>query len=148
MLGFKDFNPVDYRPGEDDQVNHNAIKRRRQDEALSLAQRRARSRMLKRIKAKIAIGRKKAARRTASMQVLEKRANKQARNLIFKKLAKGKSRNDLPPARRMEIEKRLDKMKGRIQKIAQRILPKVRKMEMQRKQGKKVATDKKAAAGA
>jgi hypothetical protein len=148
MLGFKEFNPVEYRPGEDDQVNHNAIKRKRQDEALSIAQRRARSRMLKRIRNKLKIGRKRAMMRTANPQVLKKRANKQARNLIFKKLTKGKTRSELPPARRAEIEKRLDKMKGRIQKIAMRILPKVRKMEIARKKGQKVATDKKQAAGA
>ena len=148
MLGFKEFNPVDYRPGEDDQVNHNAIKRKRQDEALSIAQRRARSRMLKRIRNKLKIGRKRAMMRTANPKVLKKRANKQARNLIFKKLTKGKTRSELPPARRAEIEKRLDKMKGRIQKIAMRILPKVRKMEIARKKGQKVATDKRQAAGA
>ena len=148
MLGFKEFNPVEYRPGEDDQVNHNAIKRKRQDEALSIAQRRARSRMLKRIRNKLKIGRKRAMMRTANPQVLKKRANKQARNLIFKKLTKGKTRSELPPARRAEIEKRLDKMKGRIQKIAMRILPKVRKMEIARKKGQKVATDKRQAAGA
>jgi len=148
MLGFKEFNPAEYKPGEDDQVNHNAIKRKRQDEALSMQQRRARSRLMKRIRAKLKMGRKRASRRTANIGVLKKRSNKQARNLIFKKLSKGKSRSELAPARRQEIEKRLDKMKGRIQKIAMRILPKVRKMEMQRKQGKKVGTDKKVAAGA
>ena len=148
MLGFKEFNPAEYRPGEDDQVNHNAIKRKRQDEALSMQQRRARSRLMKRIRAKLKMGRKRASRRTANIGVLKKRSNKQARNLIFKKLSKGKSRSELAPARRQEIEKRLDKMKGRIQKIAMRILPKVRKMEIQRKQGKKVGTDKKVAAGA
>jgi hypothetical protein len=104
--------------------------------------------MLKRIRNKLKIGRKRAMMRTANPQVLKKRANKQARNLIFKKLTKGKTRSELPPARRAEIEKRLDKMKGRIQKIAMRILPKVRKMEIARKKGQKVATDKKQAAGA
>jgi len=148
MLGFKEFNPAEYKPGEDDQVNHNAIKRKRQDEALSMQQRRARSRLMKRIRAKLKMGRKRASRRTANIGVLKKRSNKQARNLIFKKLSKGKSRSELAPARRQEIEKRLDRMKGRISKIAMRILPKVRKMEIQRKQGKKVGTDKKVAAGA
>ena len=57
MLGFKEFNPVEYRPGEDDQVNHNAIKRKRQDEALSMQQRRARARLMKRIQAKVKMGR-------------------------------------------------------------------------------------------
>lgn len=148
MLGFKEFNPAEYRPGEDDQVNHNAIKRKKQDEALSFAQRRARSRLMKRIQAKVKRGRMKAKMRTAAPAVLKKRAAKQARNLIFRKLSKGKSRSELAPARRAEIEKRLDKMKGRIQKIALRIIPKVRKMELARKQGKKATTDKKAAAGA
>ena len=67
--------------------------------------------------------------------------------MIFKKLSKGKSRSELPPARRQEIEKRLERMKGRIQKIALRIVPKVRAMEKKRKQGQKTS-NKKYAAGA
>jgi len=147
-VSFKDFNPVNYKPGEDEIIQRQAKKRKLdiptgntgeglENEALSLAQRRKRSILIKRMKARIAIGRKKAARRMASVDVLKRRAQKQARNLIFKKLTKGKPRAEVSPQRRAEIEKRLDKMKGRISKIAQRILPKVRKMEIARKRGEK-----------
>ena len=147
-MSFKDFLPVDYMPGEDDQVKLNAKKRKKdiptgntgegvETEALSLAQRRKRSIQIKRMKARIALGRKRAARRMASMPTLKRRAQKQARNLIFKKLSKGKSRSEVSPQRRAEIEKRLDRLKGRIGNIAKRILPKVRKMEIARKKGQK-----------
>ena len=147
-MSFKDFLPVDYVPGEDDQIKLNAVKRKKhiptgntgeevENEALSLAQRRKKSIQMKRLKARIAIGRKKAARRMASMPTLKNRAQKQARNLIFKKLSKGKPRSEVSPQRRAEIEKRLNKLKGRIGMIAKRILPKVRKMEVDRKKGKK-----------
>jgi len=40
----------------------------------------------------------------------------------------------LTPARKQEIEKRLDKMKPRIKKLATKMLPKVRKKEVARRQ--------------
>jgi hypothetical protein len=141
-LSFKDFTPVDYVPSEDPLINVNAKKRKQligledvEKEALSLATRRKMGIRLKRNKARIAMGRKKAARRMASQDTLKQRARKQARNMIFKKLSKGEPRASVSPQRRAEIEKRMSKLKGRIDKIATRILPKVRKMEIARKKG-------------
>ena len=82
------------------------------------------------------MGRKRAARKTANMDTLKKRAMKQARNMIIKKITKGQDKGDMSMARKQSIEKRLDKMKPKIAKIAKKILPKVRKMEMERKKGK------------
>ncbi len=107
------------------------------DEALNIQQRLKLARSLKKNKAKIAMGRKRAARKTANMDTLKKRAMKQARNMIIKKITKGKDKGDMSMARKQSIEKRLDKMKPKIAKIAKKILPKVRKMEMERKKGKK-----------
>ena len=59
------------------------------DEALNMQQRMKLARSLKKNKAKIAIGRKRAARKVASMDVLKKRAAKQARMTIMKKITKG-----------------------------------------------------------
>jgi thiamine kinase-like enzyme len=106
------------------------------DEALNIQQRLKLSRSLKKNKAKIAMGRKRAARKTANMDTLKKRAMKQARNMIIKKITKGQDKGDMSMARKQSIEKRLDKMKPKIAKIAKKILPKVRKMEMERKKGK------------
>ena len=42
---------------------------------------------------------------------------------------KGKSYFDLSPARKMEIEKKLDKMKNRIKTLARKLLPQIKKDE-------------------
>lgn len=147
-LGFKDFVSVDYTQDGDDQVAYNAKKRKKhiptgntgeevESEALDMTQRLARKRSFKKNKAKIALGRKRAAKRTATMDVLKKRAQKQARTLVMKKLTKGIPKDELSLPRRQEIEKRLDKMKPKIDKIAKRLIPQVRKKEMERKKGPK-----------
>ena len=147
MLDFKDFIVADYRPGEEDLVKYRAQRRRRlgedveptteqiTDEALSVTQRLAKKRQMQRFKSKIALGRERAKRRFASKEKLEKRAQRQARMAIFKKLTKDIPKDELSYARRAEIEKRLDKpaMKKRIKMIARRILPQVRKKEIERK---------------
>lgn len=50
-------------------------------------------------------------------------------------MTKGMSKGELTFARRQEIEKRLDKMGSRIDKLAMKLLPKIRKAEMARKRG-------------
>lgn len=135
-LKFKDFINVDYTQTGDDQLAYRAKKRKTADtehEALDFAARRKLARSLKKNKAKIAIGRKKAARKFADMDKLKKRANKQARNMFFKKLTKGADKSKLSFARRQDIEKRLDKMAPKIQKVARKLLPKVRQAEKDRK---------------
>ena len=78
-------------------------------EALDMKQRLARGRAARKNKAKLAMGRKRAGRRIASMKVLKKRAQRNARKQIAKRLTKGVAKTDLSPARKREIEKRLDK---------------------------------------
>ena len=135
-LRFKDFQVVDYTPGMDDQISKNA-KDRKQDETLDFSQRRARSRLMKKIKAKLKLGRAKAARKTASIDILKKRTLKQVRNVLFLKFSKGKTRDEIPAARRKEIEDRIDKIpKERLKNLAMKLLPKVRKQEMERKRKK------------
>ena len=102
-------------------------------EALTMQQRLARARSLKKNKAKIAIGRKKAARKIADMETLKKRARKQARNLLLKKITKDIPKGELSFARRQSIEKQLDKKNAVVDKIAKKLLPKVRKAEIEKK---------------
>ena len=87
------------------------------DEALTLQQRMKRGRLMKRLKARIKIGRDRARRKMANKKTLEKRAMRQARNQIAKKLTRGIPKRELTFARKQEIEKRLDKpaLKSRIQ---------------------------------
>jgi len=144
-LSFKDMINAEPRPGEDDSINYKVQKRKRtyagneevepENEALSIQQRMKRGRMMKRLKAKIKIGRDKAKRRMANKDTLERRAMKAARKVIIKKLTKGKDKNDLPFARRQELEKRLDKpaVKKRVKMLAKRMFKDVRKKEIDRK---------------
>ena len=105
------------------------------DEALNMQQRLKMARTFKKNKAKIAMGRKRAARKTANMDTLKKRAAKQARMTFLKKITKGMDKGELSMSRRQSIEKRLDKMKPKIQKLAKKLLPKVRKAELTKKRG-------------
>jgi len=107
------------------------------DEAMTVQQRLKRSRQFKKIKAKIAMGRKKAARKIASPENLKKRALKKARLKFFKKITNGQAPQQVSLARRNEIEKKLDKMKPKIQKFARKILPQVRKDELAKKKKSK-----------
>jgi hypothetical protein len=136
----KDLTVVDYRPGEDDQTKYAAQKTRvdeEPDEALNMQQRRVAARNFKRNKTKIKMGRDRAARRIANPERLKSRARKQARNTILKKLLKDHPKSDLSFARRAEIEKRLEKpaMKTKIDRLAKKMLPKVRRAELDRKRG-------------
>lgn len=107
------------------------------DEALTLQQRMKRGRLMKRLKARIKIGRDRARRKMANKKTLEKRSMRQARNQLAKKLTRGIPKRELTFARKQEIEKRLDKpaLKARIKRIAKRIFKDVRKKEVQRKKG-------------
>jgi|TARA_B100001094_G_scaffold307453_1_gene339160 uncharacterized NAD-dependent epimerase/dehydratase family protein len=105
------------------------------DEALNVQQRMKLSRSLKKNKAKIAMGRKRAARKVANVDTLKKRAQKQARNQFLKKITKDVPKDELSLGRRQGIEKRLDKMKPKIDKLARKLLPQVRKGELEKKRG-------------
>ncbi len=126
-LRFKDFTPTG-NTGEEVE-----------NEALDMTQRLARGRMFKKNKAKIALGRKRAQRKIASMDTLKKRARKAARNVLLKKLTKDTPKDELSLSRRQDIEKRLDKKKNVIDKLSRKLLPQVRKKEMERKKGGKSA---------
>ena len=100
-----------------------------QDEAMSMATRMKMKAAFKKNKAKIKLGRKKAAKKLASPEKLKARAQKQAREIIIKKLLKGKSKGDLGFAARTDLEKKVDKKKGAINKIMKKILPAVKKAD-------------------
>ena len=106
------------------------------EEALTPQQRRTRAMGMRRIQAKISLGRDRAARRFADPERLKSRAHKEARSFIFRRLSKGASKEDLTYQRRQDIEKRMDtpQMKKRIDMLATKLLKKVRAAEIQRHQ--------------
>ena len=97
------------------------------DEALSMAARRKRSRDMRKNKNKLRIARNRMKNRVANPERIKKRAKKQAIDKIYKKLTKGMSRKDLTPGKKAELEKRISKMKPRVNRIAKKLLPSVRR---------------------
>jgi len=93
---------------------------------------------MRRNKAKIALGRSRAARRFASNDTLKKRARRSAYLATYKRLIKNISKDDLTPQRKAEIEKRLNSpaFKTRIDRMSKKMIKDVRKKEMERKRAK------------
>ena len=102
------------------------------DEVLSIAQRAARAKMLKRNQAKIKRGKKIKQRKLATKETLKGRSEKLARNQFAKKLSGGKSKSELGFAQRRAIEMQLKRKGGAIKKMAKRLFPTVRKAEVER----------------
>tara|TARA_B000000609_G_scaffold123360_1_gene97196 strand:- start:2482 stop:2919 length:438 start_codon:yes stop_codon:yes gene_type:complete len=139
MYSFKELMVMPVEPGEDEYLKYRAMKRRKHmyeetaveeettDEALSMAARRKRSRDMRKNKNKLRIARNRMKKRVANPERIRKRAKKQAIDKIYKKLTKGMSRKDLTPAKKAELEKRIAKMKPRVNRIAKKLLPSVRR---------------------
>jgi nicotinic acid mononucleotide adenylyltransferase len=104
------------------------------DEALSRQQRRKRGLAMKKARFKIARGREKAKRKTASMEVLKKRARKAAINILKTKFSKSRRYADMSAGEKEVIDKRIEKVsKQRIDAIAKKLLPKVKTAERERR---------------
>ena len=103
-------------------------------EALSRQQRRKRGIAMKKARFKIARGREKAKRKTASMEVLKKRARKAAINILKTKFAKSRRYADMSAGEKEIIDKRIEKVsKQRLDAIAKKLLPKVKTAERERR---------------
>mgnify|MGYP001028073685 FL=1 len=141
MLRFKDMYTVEYRPGEDEHINYRASRRHHigeetVDEKRTMQTRLKLSRAARRNKAKLKMGRAKAARKFADMDTLKKRAKRSAYKALYKKLTKGAS--DITPGRKAEIEKKLAKptFQSKISKVARKLIKTVRQREKDRKAAK------------
>ena len=108
-----------------------------QDEALSIAQRNKKSRIMKAKGKMIARKRALAMKKKASPEKMKSRSMKQARDLLTKKILKDKSKADLSQSGKEALEKKLDKKKAIIKKIAKKLLPKIKKAETERMAKKK-----------
>lgn len=100
---------------------------------LTVQQRRARGRSMKRRSGRNKMARKRAASRKASPAKLKARAKKRARNSIRDRLSGGKSYSKMSATQKYQVDKRLSKIPAsKIDRLATRELPKVRKAETQR----------------
>jgi KaiC/GvpD/RAD55 family RecA-like ATPase len=106
-----------------------------QNEALNVQQRLKLKRSLVRNKAKLKMGAKRAERRMPSADVLKKRAMAMARKLMLKRILKNKDKSELSYSQRQTYEKQLATKKAGIQRLAQKLIPKMRKLDIDRKSG-------------
>jgi len=106
-------------------------------EAFTMQQRIKAKATFKKNKAKIALGKKKASKKLASPEKLKSRAEKQARSMIAKNILKDKDKSELGFAGRQGLEKKLDKKKGAIKKLAKKLLPSVKAADRAKLQSKK-----------
>ena len=103
------------------------------NEVWNLARRRKQGQMLRRKSKVIARARKRKMKRRADGETLKKRAKKVARAFMFKKVSQGRTKGEIESKQEiMAIEKRLEKHKGKINKLATKLLPKVKKAEAER----------------
>ena len=91
------------------------------DEIMTKMARMKRARMMKVKGKQIARKRKLAMKRKANPEKLKKRAMKKARDIVAKKILKDRSKSDLSISGKENLEKKLNKKKGIIAKIAKRM---------------------------
>tara|TARA_S200002703_G_scaffold160092_1_gene176994 strand:- start:35463 stop:35807 length:345 start_codon:yes stop_codon:yes gene_type:complete len=103
------------------------------EEAWSIARRRKQGQLMRRKAKIIARVRKRKLSRLADPQALKRRAQKAARAIVFKRVASGRTKGEIESKQMLiSIDKKLEKHKGRINKIAKKILPKIKKQEFER----------------
>ncbi len=102
------------------------------DEALTPAQRIKRGRLMKAKSNIISKKRARAMKKRAPSAVIQKRAMKKARNILTKKILNNKDRKDLGYGELDQLDKKLDKKKAVIKKIAKKLLPHLKKAEKER----------------
>ena len=104
------------------------------ERVMTLLQRRKAGIKMRRLKFRIQRARKMKKKRMATQDMLVRRARRQARTLIRKRLggAKGANYSKLSPSERIQLDKRVSKKLPIINKIATRLLPRVKSAELKR----------------
>jgi hypothetical protein len=104
------------------------------ERVLTLLQRRKAALKMRRLRFRIARARKLKKKRMASTDMLVRRARRAARTFIRKRIAgkQGANYASLSPSQKIQIDKRVEKKAAFINKIAKRLLPKVKQAELKR----------------
>lgn len=104
------------------------------ERVMTLLQRRKAGIKMRRLKFRIQRARKMKKKRMATKDMLVRRARRQARTVIRKRLggAKGAKYSALSPSERIQLDKRVQSKQAIINKIAIRLLPKVKSAELKR----------------
>ena len=101
-------------------------------EVLSIQGRMKRRFAARRNRQKLKVARMRASRRAADPTRLKRRATRGARNMLKNRIARGRDLGSLPPAEKARIEGMVMRFSGLVSRIAQRLIPVVRKNEMKR----------------
>ena len=113
------------------------------DEVMSMQTRLKMKKAFRKNKHKIAIGRKRAAKKmNLNPKKIEKRATKAARKVLEKKFLKGTDKNSLGHAGKAALEKKIEKKKSVIAKIARKLKKIIRKKESMKFKKNKETWDK------
>lgn len=99
------------------------------EEVLDIQTRMRMKAAMRKNKAKIRMGQRRARRKIADMGRLKKRAQRQARRAILDKILRGKDKGELSYGARAAAERLVNKRAALIQRLARKLLPKVRKAD-------------------
>ena len=104
------------------------------ERVMTLLQRRKAALKMRRLRFRIARARKLKKKRMASTDMLVRRARRAARTFVRKRIAgkQGGNYASLSPSQKIQIDKRVEKKAAFINKIAKRLLPKVKQAELKR----------------
>lgn len=86
----------------------------------------------RRNKQKLKVARMRASRRAADPARIKRRASRGARNMIKGRIARGRDIKSLPPAEKARIEAMAKRFGGLVSRLAQRMVPIIRKNELKR----------------
>ena len=111
-------------------------------EVLSIQGRMKRRFSARQNKQKLRVARGIALRRGSSPDRLKKRARRGAKGMVYKRLLKGRDRSKLPPAEKGRLEKLIGLYAPLVSRLAVRMLPGMRKMEINRMKSRKGGAQK------
>jgi hypothetical protein len=102
-------------------------------EVLSVSQRMQKKKSMRRHKAKVKRGQRRAKKRTATNKTIDKRSRRRARSSVKKNLAKGKNADDMSYSARKSLETRMKSRAGLVNRLAKRMRAKTRRDDRSKK---------------
>jgi hypothetical protein len=81
---------------------------------------------------KLKVARARALRRSSSPDRIKLRSTRSARNFMYKRLLRGRDKSNLPPSEKQRLEKLIKRFEPIVSRIAVRMLPQIRKKEVER----------------
>ena len=113
-------------------------------EALTPLGRIKRRQAARRNKQRLKVARARAMRKSATPDKIRMRATRGARGMMYKRLLRGRDKSSLPPAEKSRLEKMIQRFQPLIARIAVRMVPQMRKAELNRLKKRGSMTSQKA----